>query len=124
VNPAHLWLGTATDNVADRDRKARTATGDRSGSRLHPDKLAHGNKNWTRHHPERLRGELNPSARLTETSARAIKMMLAAGEKQRVIAKLFGVSKSLVGAIGQGKLWRHVTISQYAVPEPSQDPET
>lgn len=31
-NPAHLWSGSDADNVADRDRKGRTARGERSGT--------------------------------------------------------------------------------------------
>lgn len=30
-NPAHLWGGTVLQNVADRDRKGRTARGEQSG---------------------------------------------------------------------------------------------
>ena len=36
-NPAHLFLGTHADNMADRDAKGRTPKGDRHGARLHPE---------------------------------------------------------------------------------------
>lgn len=36
----HLWLGTSAANNADRDAKGRTARGDRSGRRLHPERWA------------------------------------------------------------------------------------
>jgi hypothetical protein len=45
VNPSHLFLGTQRDNIADRDQKGRTARGDRSGSRLHPEALRRGEAN-------------------------------------------------------------------------------
>lgn len=41
VNPDHLFAGTAKDNADDRDRKGRanTASGDRHGSRTHPERF-------------------------------------------------------------------------------------
>lgn len=36
-NPSHLFLGTTPDNVADRDSKGRTASGERSGRSKHLD---------------------------------------------------------------------------------------
>lgn len=33
VNPAHLEVGTMADNIQDRDRRGRTAIGDRHGQR-------------------------------------------------------------------------------------------
>jgi hypothetical protein len=38
VNPAHLFLGSSAENTADRDRKKRTARGERSGTARFTDK--------------------------------------------------------------------------------------
>jgi hypothetical protein len=46
VNPKHLWLGTHAQNIADRDTKGRQASGDRNGSRTHPERLPHGPAHW------------------------------------------------------------------------------
>jgi hypothetical protein len=37
VNPAHLFLGTNADNVADREAKGRTVRGDQAGARTKPE---------------------------------------------------------------------------------------
>jgi len=42
----HLWLGTQADNMADMAEKGRAATGDRNGSRLHPERRVRGER-WT-----------------------------------------------------------------------------
>ncbi len=39
TNPAHLFLGTRVDNVIDRDRKGRAASGDRHGAHTHPERF-------------------------------------------------------------------------------------
>src|ERR1051325_2224677 len=61
-NPAHLFLGTHAMNAADRKAKGRSAYGDRSGSRLHPESRPHGLRNGAHTHPERrARGDRNGS---------------------------------------------------------------
>lgn len=83
VNPAHLWLGSRVDNNADRDRKGRQ----RSGARYGAD---------------------NARAILSEAAVREIRQLLAHGVSQYVVADLFGVHRSTIAGIAQGRRWAHV----------------
>lgn len=95
VNPAHLFLGTQPDNVRDRVSKGRSARGDRSGARLHPDRVP--------------RGERNGQARLTLLDVRAIRDAFAAGVfSKATLARAFGVSHAAVRHIIAGRNWREV----------------
>jgi len=80
--PSHSYPGTPADNMADRDTRGRTARGDRSGLRVHPERAA--------------RGERNASAKLTAEQVLAIR---AAHGTQIAIAKQFGVSQPTVSRI-------------------------
>ena len=84
VNPRHLFLGTHTDNMRDRTEKGRTASG---------------------------RGDANGNAKLTESDVPRIFAMSASGMTQREIAKIFGVSQSLICFVLRHKLWNHVDVS-------------
>lgn len=66
VNPAHLWLGSPTENNHDRDAKGR-------------------------HVP--LQGESNGEAKLTEDNIRIIR---ESTQPQRTLAKLYSVSQSTI----------------------------
>src|SRR5690606_4587673 len=44
VNPAHLYAGTQKENVEDRDKRGRTARGDRHGSRTKPESRPRGER--------------------------------------------------------------------------------
>lgn len=123
-NPAHLWIGTHADNVVDRSRKGRSASGDASGVRLHPDRfprgdahyarlqperLARGERHGLRLHPERIaRGERIAKARLTEADVRRIRVRSGRGESSRSIAGDFGVHPSTIMRVVAMKTWRHV----------------
>ena len=81
VNPAHLFLGTAADNVADMVSKGRRRQG-----RTH-------------------RGEDHHNAVLTDDLVRQIR---ASDERITALARRRGVSRYAVFCVRQGKTWTHV----------------
>jgi len=81
VKPAHLFLGTQADNVADMEQKGRD-------------------------HKVGRHGEDNNGAKIDAATVRAIR---ASSLVAREAATHFGVSKSLVHAIRQRRLWAHIT---------------
>ena len=83
VNPSHLFLGTALDNMADCKRKWRTGGGTKTP----------------------LRGESNHRSKLTSADVSRIR---ADGRPQRAIASEYGVSQALVSKIKLNEIWRHL----------------
>jgi len=82
VNPAHLFLGTRTDNLKDMHQKGRG----RGPS-----------------------GERNHNAKLSVEKIVSIRRALAQGETQAALAKKYGVSGPRISNIATGKAWRGVT---------------
>ena len=82
-NPAHLFAGTQTDNLADMDAKGRRSN-------------------------ERASGETNGAARLTENDVRKIRRLSAQGSSQRALAEHFGAGNTTVAKIVRRETWRHV----------------
>ena len=80
-NPAHLFLGTAVDNVQDCIRKGRRAM---------------------------LRGTAHPNARLTEDDVVAIRRRREDGEPLLGIALAFGITRSMVSLIAHRRAWSHL----------------
>ncbi len=80
VNPAHLFLGTHAENMADMTAKGRSARGERS------------------HH-----------AKITETQAIEIRQKCADGASQSVIAREFGLSSRAVSDIKLGRRWSYLS---------------
>jgi hypothetical protein len=83
-NPAHLFLGTNRENIADRAAKGRPGRGGVSGER-------------------NARARLNPSA-VEEIRQR----YEAGGVLQRQLAAEFGVSKGAVKHVLARRTWRNV----------------
>ena len=79
VNPAHLFLGTRAENMADMARKYRGTTGER-----------------------------NRHAKLTDQQVIAIRAARAQGESRHEVAARFGVSPYTVKDIERRKTWTHV----------------
>lgn len=85
INPSHLWKGDRFDNMADCFAKGRSSI-----------------------KPHRMTGESNGSAKLTAAQVFEIRRRLSSGEYQKSIADSFGVSRSLIGMIGQRLIWRSI----------------
>lgn len=87
VRPDHLFLGTAADNIHDMIAKGRAAVVDGA----------------------RYRGELNPSAKLTEEQVRVMRSEYVPRVVTRShLADKFGVSLPLVDKILGGRVWKHI----------------
>lgn len=83
INPAHLFLGTQADNVADCVRKGR----------------ARGGGHW---------GDANWSAKLTDADVLEMRRLRAEGVKLQVLALRFSVRKSSVSQATRGLTWKHL----------------
>lgn len=94
ANPSHLYPGTRRDNAADAVAKGRMASGDRNGSRAHPERLT--------------RGETHGNSVLTETEVTSIKGWVSRGLSDRHLSTLFAVSIQCIYHIRKGSRWSHV----------------
>lgn len=85
INPAHLFIGTQKENVADAIEKGRRE-------------------------PiiESRRGEKSNWAKVTEKEVLEIREMGRRGYSQRVIGEKFGISRPAVNLIINRKNWKHI----------------
>jgi hypothetical protein len=79
-NPAHLFLGSHTENMEDMVRKGRS-----------------------------LKGSACPNAKLTEAQVREMRGLHAAGHSMKGLARMFNVKPQTVKSVVSGATWRHVT---------------
>jgi hypothetical protein len=94
VNPAHLFLGTEADNMADKVAKGRQARGATHGSRTLPESVP--------------RGEGNGNASLDGDAVVQIRDRFASGASRAALAREFGVDWSTIDAVVRRHTWRHV----------------
>lgn len=86
VNPSHLWLGTAADNMRDKETKGR------------------GN-----HINHALKGENHPDAKLTEQQVREIReKYLKENTSLDNLGKEYGVTYQNIYAIITRRSWKHI----------------
>lgn len=85
VNPAHLYAGTAKDNIGDMHRAGR-------------------NNN--------VSGEQHGRSKLKAIDAVDIKSRLLRGEKSRDIAKFYGVGEKCISKIKLGLRWKHIIVKE------------
>lgn len=79
VNPEHLSVGTRKENAQDCVNKKRQTYGER-----------------------------NPMAKMTEDRVMEVRRRFAAGEKQRDLAKAFGMSAPAICNIVRNQRWKHL----------------
>ena len=91
VNPDHLFLGTKADNAADAKAKGRMASGEKHGSKTHPESRPNGENNH---------------AKLTWEQVREIRALLLSGISFSKVAKRFGIGKTAVANIKHGRKWK------------------
>lgn len=110
VRPDHLFLGTQADNIADKVIKGRQARGKTHGSKTKPESVRRGDRHWARLKPELIStGERNGSAKLTNESVLKMRAEYVTERTSTYsLGRKYGVSRCTVGAILQGKLWRHL----------------
>jgi len=93
VRPAHLYVGTDSDNRMDAIRRGRdnTACGDANGNRTRPDRVP--------------RAECHGMSKLTWVKVGAIRERRATGETLQSLANSFGVSPGTIHAVVHNQRW-------------------
>lgn len=120
----NLEYVTQKENIRRSVAMGLHPTGDRNGSRLHPESYPRGDAHYARTNPERLargerhgsrtkpeclpRGEAHPGARLNDSSIRTIRRLRHEGVSSRALAVDFGVSKVTINKIVKGSAWSHI----------------
>lgn len=106
-NPAHLFMGTAADNMQDMKRKGRSARGVANGAYTKPHRHPRGARNGAYTKPERVpKGEKNGNAKLSTPAVIGIRNSI--GLKQHDLAHHFNVSQATINNVILHKIWRHL----------------
>lgn len=95
VNPDHLFLGEAIDNVRDMMNKGR--------QRFH---WKPGQASYNKGKPG-MRGERHPNAKLTAEQVGEIRRRYQQGQTQKQLAKAFNTSQPNVSSIIRNAIWSH-----------------
>jgi hypothetical protein len=103
VNVEHLFIGTHTDNMADRKRKGRQARGEQHGSRTHPESVRRGERHWTKSKSEKIaaqeKNDMEEKARRAGRPARdwvnvMVRLHPEQGVKLRQLAERLDIPQS------------------------------
>lgn len=87
------WV-SSRENSQHAARLGLMASGDRHGSKLHPESV--------------VRGTRQGLTRLSDDDVKEIRRLFDEGHPQRAIARAFGLGKSTVAHIGHRRTWTHI----------------
>lgn len=87
VNPRHLFKGSGADNMKDCAAKGRLGV---------------------QRDPSFTQGENRPTAKLNDPAVREIRKLAAEGLPKKVLARQFGVHRSIIQKILKRQRWAHV----------------
>lgn len=103
---SNLAYGTHYDNSQDAIRNGKTARGERSGARTHPEKVPRGDKHYAKLNPEKLaRGERSGLSKLTEKDIYEIKTTQDYYGCVSRLAEKFNVNRATISRVRNGKTW-------------------
>ena len=95
VNPAHLFLGTHSENMRDMKLKCRSTIGDRNPARLYPDRVA--------------RGQRSGSAKLIDSQVLEIRRLYEEGNHtQAQLATMHRTTQTNILKIVKHITWTHI----------------
>ena len=86
VNPAHLFLGTRADNIADAKSKGRHGTGDKKARK----------------------GETHGMCVLTAAKVRRIREFVTVGISQSELARFYNTTQANIFRIKERITWKHI----------------
>ena len=105
----NLEWATVRENFAHASRAGLMSSGERHGSRTHPESVPSGDRHGSHVHPERVcRGERKPNTVLTDQNVREIRALVSDGARHRVVAGQFGVAEPTIWKIVHHRSWVHV----------------
>ena len=98
-NPNHLFLATSDENMKDMLRKGRSATGDRNGSRTHPE-----SRTWKWNTKPAKQGDTRK--KLSYDDAESIRRQELMGVPRSEMCKQFGITRTSVSRIVNNIQWK------------------
>lgn len=98
VNPKHLHLGTAKENLHEAIQRGRALIGNLNPMMMYP-----------------KRGETNNNVKLTEVQVKEIIQLVNNGVNHKEIAAKFGVSSGNISSIKNNKSWKHLKRAELLV---------
>ena len=113
VNPSHLEPGTHDDNMRQMKESGRAASGERSGSRKHPEKHRKGKFHPVNNNPDPRAGNLqygedHHNNVFTNSQVLEMRRLSRDGKSLRFLAEMFNSKKQTIWGIVTYKRWRHL----------------